>query len=113
MRDGHGITQLWTISPNGGVARQVTANDFDISSAFTWSPDGAWIAHTMDQSVCHTHVQTGHTIRLTQPNSATPLRPEACVYSPNGKQIAYVREVTTDGQTWNQIFTTTVAATQP
>ncbi|MEA3341959.1 MAG: biopolymer transporter Tol, partial [Chloroflexota bacterium] len=105
MKDDAGVVQLWTISPNGGEPVQLTRNQHDISSAFTWSPDGRWIAHMMDTSVCTTDTTSGTTFRLT--NAADDQyapRPEACVFSPDGKQIAYVRPVMSSGRPCNQIF---------
>jgi len=105
-----GIVQLWTISPNGGEPRQLTHNLHDIASAFTWSPDGKSIAHVMDNSVCVTDTTTGMTTRLTpRSNNATAPRPEACVFSPDGKEVAFVRRVPAQGKAFNQIFTVTVA----
>jgi Tol biopolymer transport system component len=105
MRDEVGIAQLWTISPNGGALRKVTNNRDDVSSAFSWSPDGRFIAHTMSESVCLTSVESGKTISLTQSAPGMPLRSEACVFSPDGQKIAYVRRISNGKQTWNQIFT--------
>ncbi|HLA50576.1 MAG TPA: DUF3748 domain-containing protein, partial [Thermodesulfovibrionia bacterium] len=65
MKDKDGIVQLWTISPNGGEPLQITHNSWSIASAFTWSPDGSYIAHVMDNSVAMTEVATGKTFRLT------------------------------------------------
>lgn len=104
MRDDNGTVQLWTISPNGGMPVQVTQNASDIASAFTWNPEGTLIAHVMDAAVCVTLVTSGSTHRLTAPTPITPPRPEACVFSPDGRQIAFVR--TMDGV--NQIFTVSV-----
>jgi dipeptidyl aminopeptidase/acylaminoacyl peptidase len=101
-----GVQQIWTISPNGGAPRQLTHNRQDITSAFAWSPDGGRIAHTMDNSVCVTDVATGVTTRLT-PRSATAPRPEACVFSPDGSKIAFIRTI--DG--FNQIFTVPAPST--
>ncbi len=105
MKDADGIVQLWTVAPTGGVPRQLTRNQFGIASAFTWSPDGKWIAHLMDGSVCVTDAATGTTRRLT-PRCKSPWqpRPEACVFSPDGRSIAYVCPVQQQGKTWNQIF---------
>ncbi len=99
MRDAAGIVQLWTVSPNGGEPRPMTRNPHDIGSAFTWSPDGTFVAHVVDGSVCTTDAATGATTRRT-PKGDPPPRPEACVVSPDGRSIAYVRTV--DG--WNQVF---------
>ena len=105
LKDDTGIVQLWTISPGGGEPSQLTHNSHDIASAFTWSPDGRRIAHVMDECVCITDAASGTTHRLTQRTSSLNApQPEACVFSPDGHQLAYVRPVTSQGQTWNQIF---------
>jgi WD40 repeat protein len=105
MRDDAGIVQLWTISPNGGPPQQITRNSFDIGSAFTWSPTGRFIAHVADNSIFVTEVATGNSTRLTErrDDSQSPL-PQACVFSPDGKQIAFVRPVSTSVATYNQVF---------
>ena len=105
MRDDAGIVQLWTVSPQGAPLAQVTRNPWSIASAFSWSPDGKWIAHAMDNSVFVTEMSTGKSIRLT-PRVADDLapRPEACVFSPDGSRVAYVRNVLVGNQRWNQIF---------
>jgi len=105
MKDDAGIAQLWTVSPNGGAPRQLTHNAWPIASAFTWSPDGRWIAHAADGSVCMTNTMTGETVRLTSraPDADAP-RPEACVFSPDGREIAYVRSVEEGGRRSNRIF---------
>jgi hypothetical protein len=99
MRDAAGVVQLWTVSPNGGEPRQLSGNPHDIASAFTWSPDGTFVAHVMDGSVCTTDAANGVTTRLTAKGGPPP-RPEACVVSPGGRHIAYVRPV----GGWNQVF---------
>lgn len=116
MRDDVGVVQLWTVSPSHGQLLQLTRNPQDVASAFTWSPDGKWIAHGMGGSVCVTNAQTGATHRLTGAfTEAHAPRPEACVFSPDGRHIAYVRPMADsveladhsaadDSQTRNQIF---------
>ena len=109
MKDDTGVVQLWTVSPNGDAPQQVTHNVHDIASAFTWSPDGRWIAHVMDRCVCITEVSSGVTHRLTRStDDAHAPRPEACVFSPEGKRIAFIRPVTSGGKTWNQVFLITL-----
>jgi len=110
MRDDTGVVQLWTVSPCGGEPRQLTRNANDIASAFSWSPDGRMIAHMMDGSVCVTNARTGATLRLTPPreSSAAPL-PLACVFSPDGRHIAYQRVVpSATGAVFAQIFVATL-----
>ncbi len=100
MRDDVGVVQLWTVSPNSGQLTQLTRNLQDIASAFTWSPDGQWIAHVMGGSVCITNTSTGETLRLTKVFAdAEAPRPDACVFSPDGSQVAYVRPVAIGGTT--------------
>jgi hypothetical protein len=105
MKDDAGFVQLWTISATGGDPRQLTQNASDIASAFTWSPDGRSIAHVLNRSVCITDAESGQTRRITprQPAEFAP-RPEACVYSPQGDKIAYVRPAISGGSVYNQIF---------
>lgn len=105
MKDNAGVVQLWTVSPNGGAPRQVTRNPADIASAFTWSPDGKQIAHAMDNSAWVTEVATGMSRRLTsRTDDSTSPQPEACVFSPDGRHLAYVRRVVESGQPSKQIF---------
>lgn len=105
MQDGAGVVQLWTVPPLGGAPRQVTRNATDISSAFTWSPDGRRIAHTFDGSVCITDVTVGRTERLTPRRTGqdAPL-PFACVFSPDGRTVAYLRNVGAGGAIFSQVF---------
>jgi hypothetical protein len=109
MKDDGGVVQLWTVSPNGGPPRQLTRNPWPIASAFTWSPDGRWIAHAIDGSVAVTDAASGETHRLTprSEDKAAP-RPEACVFSPDGRRIAYVRRVPSPERPANQIFVATL-----
>jgi dipeptidyl aminopeptidase/acylaminoacyl peptidase len=105
MRDDVGVVQIWTISPSGGEPRQLTRNPFDVASAFSWSPNGRSIAYVADNSVLVSDVATGVATRLTNHvDDSTSPRPEACVFSPDGKRIAYVRPVENNGRIFNQIF---------
>jgi hypothetical protein len=50
-------------------------------------------------------VATGKSVRLTaKTGTPYPLRPEACVFSPDGRRIAYVREVEGGEGRFNQVF---------
>ena len=104
MKDERGLVQLWTISPGGGTPAQLTRNPWSVASAFTWSPDGRFIAHVMDQSVFVTDATSGESQRLSArgPEEQAP-RPEACVFSPDGRKIAFVRRLRTDGALCNQV----------
>ncbi len=105
MKDEYGIVQLWNVSPRGGEPRQITRNPTDIASAFTWSPDARAIAHVMDGSVCVTDIATGQTRRLTERLTGEKApQPFACVFSPDGGQIAFLRNVASGGVSFAQVF---------
>lgn len=94
MKDERGVVQLWSVSPNGGGLRQISRHPSGIASAFTWSPDGRWIAHVMDGSVFVTDVNDGTGRRLTpRRDGADAPEPFACVFSPDGRQVAYTRRI--------------------
>jgi Tol biopolymer transport system component len=104
MKDDAGIVQLWTVSPNGGAVRQVSTNPWPVASTFTWSPDGRQIAHVMDNSVCMTDAASGQTRRLTsRTDDASAPRSETCVFSPDGKRIAFMRRLPSPSESANQI----------
>jgi hypothetical protein len=105
MRDSTGVPQFWSIAPTGGAPRQLTHLSGGVSSAFSVSYDGQWLAHTASGCVCRTSTTTGHTQFLTTPTD--PLfapRPEACVLAPHDQRIAYIRPVALGDQLWNQVF---------
>ncbi len=105
MRDDAGVVQIWTISPLGGEPEKFMHNSFDVSSAFSWSPSGNSIAYVADNSIFTTDAATGETIRQTErTDDAIGPRPEACVFSPDGTRIAYVRHVLGKRGSFNQIF---------
>jgi hypothetical protein len=105
MRDDAGVVQLWTISPDGGEPRQITTDPCHVASAFTWDPLGRRIAYIADGSVMVVDATTGKSTRLTdRDRDAHPLRPEACVFSPSGERVAYVRSVEGPAGRFNQVF---------
>lgn len=76
-----------------------------LSSAFTWHPNSRHLAAIVDKCVCVIHTDTGDVKPLTPPSDPPP-RPEACVVSPDGTMIAFVRPV----NGFNQIFIVDVPA---
>jgi Tol biopolymer transport system component len=88
---------------------QITRSAWSIASTFTWSPDGRSIAHVMDNSVFVTDASSGVSRRLTaRSDDAAAPRPEACVFSPDGKSIAFVRRMGGQGSVFNQVFVVAV-----
>jgi sugar lactone lactonase YvrE len=112
MRDDRGVVQLFTVSPNGGPPVQVTRDDWSVASSFSWSTDGRRIAYVADSSVFFVDVTSGASMRLTDRTIAALPRPEACVFSPDGRRIAFMRSVAGQGtklgdaaaKVHNQIF---------
>ncbi|ELV7527522.1 DUF3748 domain-containing protein [Edwardsiella ictaluri] len=99
MRDEQGVVQLWLISPNGGEARQITHGAHDVQSAFNWHPDGRSVLMVMDNSVVRCDVASGAVTRITG-RTAQPPCADAVIPSPDGRWVAYMREV----NGWTQIF---------
>ncbi len=105
MKDDAGVVQIWTVSPRGGEPRQLTRDPWGIASAFTWSSDGRFIAYIADGSVFMADAASGDSRRITERcDDASQPRPEACVFSPDGRRIAFARVMPTNGAAWNQIF---------
>jgi hypothetical protein len=109
MRDDDGVVQIWTVSPLGGKPQQLTRNSFDVASAFSWSPDGNLISYVADNSVFVSDTTSSEVIRLTaRCEDASSPRPEACVFSPDGKRIAYIRPIHRGGALRNQIVVVSI-----
>ncbi|MCX7431353.1 MAG: DUF3748 domain-containing protein [Planctomycetia bacterium] len=97
MRDDLGIVQLFTVSPNGGRPVQVTRDEWHVASSFSWSPDGQQIAYVADSSVFVVDTASGTSTRLTDRTITAEPRPEACVFSVDGRRIAFMRSVAGGG----------------
>lgn len=99
MKDDFDVIQVWLISPLGGDLIQVTNGQYSVQSAFSWSPDGRSLAFVMDNSIVLCDVVSGVVTRLTQKSTDNPL-PDAVVFSPDGRYVAYMRKV----DNFTQIF---------
>jgi len=118
MRDERGIVQVFTVSPNGGEPVQVTRDEWSVASSFSWSPDGRQIAYAADSSIFVVDAASGTSTRLTVPDTTVPPRPEACVFSPDGRRIAFIRSLAggstqsgdPEAPVHNQIFVVDVPA---
>jgi len=103
MKDDHGVVQLWSISPNGGTPQQITRSASDIQSAFSWHPQQHSLAFICDNSVMLCEAGSGKMRRLTARSDRAPSG-DAVVISPDGQQVAYMRDI--DG--YRQIFTAAI-----
>lgn len=99
MRDDNGVVQLWLISPNGGEPRQLTHCETGIQSAFNWHPSGEALGFVLDNRIALCDTTRGEITFLTA-DHVNPPSGDAVVFSPDGKQIAWMEE--TDGfrQLW-------------
>lgn len=108
LKDDAGVVQLFVVPTNGaGSMRQVSHDGWSITSSFSWNHQGTRIAYAADNSIFTVEVASGITHRLTDrsPDTEAPL-PIACVYSPDGRRIAFERNLPNpDGKgRSNQIF---------
>ncbi len=87
--DAAGVVQLWTVTPTGRSV-PVTTGSLSVDSCFTWHPDGERVACVIGGRVCLVNATVGSVTALTEPCEHPP-RPEACVISPDGKRVAFVR----------------------
>lgn len=99
MRDDAGVVQLWLISPQGGEPRQLTHHTLGIQSAFNWHPSGEWLGFVLEGRIACCHAGTGDITFLTEAHAHAPSA-DAIVFSPDGKQIAWMEEVDGYRQLW-------------
>jgi len=99
MRDDTGVVQLWLISPQGGEPRQLTHNSADIQSAFNWHPSGKWLGFVLESRIALCDAQSGEITFLTAGHENPPSA-DAIVFSPDGKQVAWMEEVDGYRQLW-------------
>ena len=101
--DKKGLIQVFAVSPNGGVIKQVSFNDFSVTSPINVSPDGRYLSYIADKSVFITEVSTGKSYRLSPKEEPENLS-GAVVWSNNGKYLAFNRYVRSDKGVFLQIF---------
>lgn len=91
MKDDAGVVQFWTVQARGGM-KQITRAGLGVDSAFTWSPCGTFVVALVDGCISRIELKQGAVKALSAPSKlGDAIRPEACVISPNGKKIAFIR----------------------
>ncbi len=105
-----GVVELHAVSAEGGTSAVLADEPDSVESAFTWSADGRWLGHVRGGQVCVADTTTGRVLRLTAANGLPAPRPEACVFSPDGRRLAYVRNMPAAARAWNQLFVCDVPA---
>ncbi len=108
--DAGGRAKLWTVPTAGGTAVEVL-HAGGVESAFTWHPDGERVACILGGCVVLIDVRTGQIEARTAPGDpADAPRPEACVVSPDGRLVAFVRNLAwAGGGRVNQVCVAAVA----
>lgn len=99
MRDDAGIVQLWLITPQGGELQQLTHSLTGIQSAFNWHSSGKVLGFVTDNRIARCDAQSGEITFLTSDHGNCPSA-DAIVFSPDGKQIAWMEEVGGFRQLW-------------
>lgn len=104
-KDKSGIHQLFAVTINTGVIRQVTQNRFSVQGGFTVHPDGSLVVYAADNSLFVSNIHSGKTDRITPRFSDEQQRPVGTpVYSNDGKYIAYNRFATLNGEQYLQVY---------
>lgn len=99
MRDEAGIVQLWLISPLGGEPQQLTHTETGIQSAFNWHPSGRALGFVLDNRIARCDASSAEVTFLTFDHVNSPSA-DAVVFSPDGKQVAWMEEVGGFRQLW-------------
>lgn len=102
--DNHGHVQFWTFELATGNLRPRTTFPFSISSCFTWHPRTQAVSFIADQSVWLLTLDNRHATRLTPAGSQRAPGHHACVFSPDGSQIAFQSSVSVGSQAHWQLF---------
>lgn len=105
-RDAHGVSQIFTISPNGGKPKQVTEYTSNVTGGLRWHPDGKHLTYLYEGSIvlCSTD-EKAFSERTRVLAEAGEFAPGNLVWSPDGKTLAYNRLVKNDsGKQTQQVF---------
>ena len=99
MRDEAGVVQMWLISAQGDKLRQLTNSRSDLQSAFNLHPSGKWLGFVLENRIALCDARSGEIDFLTDEH-ANPPSADAVVFSPDGKQLAWMEEVDGYRQLW-------------
>lgn len=108
MKDDDGIVQLYSVPTIGGDIKQVSHNDFSITTAFDIDPSGRRVVYGSDEKIYLTYLESGLTECLTPspPQEYSGLR--AIQWSRSGRMVAYNRKVPAGDTSYFQIFTLSI-----
>ncbi|MES1219046.1 MAG: DUF3748 domain-containing protein [Bacteroidota bacterium] len=99
------VIQIFLVSPNGGMPKQLTFNDHPVEGPFNFSPDGKKVAYIADNSILITDLSNGVTERCTPKSSGSDKPTGPVVWGNNGKMLAYNRYLKEKtGNSFLQVF---------
>jgi hypothetical protein len=99
-----GHIQIYGVSPEGGIPKQLTNHEFSIQGPFNFSPDGKYIAYPADNDIFVTNVANNKSYRLTNLKYVKSETVGAPIWSNKGDKIAYNRYVRNGDNDFLQIF---------
>jgi len=105
QKDEEGIVQIHSISPNGGLIKAVTTNDFSADTTFGLSSDGKYLAYGAKEKLYITAVADGKTTLVLPAPSTSTSQLSNINWSNSGHTIAYNRMVALNGEAFYQLFT--------
>jgi hypothetical protein len=100
-RASNGKPQIFVISPSGNEMRQVTDFPNGVQQPACWLPDDRHIVTTSEGQIYVVNVASGAAKAITEPGKG---RTEAIVVSPDGKLVAFNRNVVYDGGRFAEVF---------
>jgi Protein of unknown function (DUF3748)/WD40-like Beta Propeller Repeat len=104
MRDAHGASQIFLMSPLGGKPEQATFVEQGVETDARWHSSGNAIACVAGNRILVTDVRSGPQFgHITVVSERSP-HPFALVWSNDGRTLAFNRTVKTDGKDVVQIF---------
>lgn len=105
-KDAKGISQIFTISPNGGKPRQVTECSSDITGNLRWHPDGKHVTYIYEGSIVLCEVgDAPFEQRVQVLAEPSEFAASNLVWSADGKVLAFNRLVKNEaGKGAQQVF---------
>lgn len=113
-QDAEGIVQIFTISPNGGEIRQLSHLPASVDTPISWSPNGKSLACSSGGRVVIIPADGKKPVYLTESNPAGHRPLHGVIFSPDGKQVAFNRQLPhPDGGSHLQICLADVPLSEP
>ncbi len=103
-KDSLGNAQFWIYELPTGRFQARSSFPFSITSCFTWHPTERAVTFVADGSVWLLLCDRQRALRLTKQNDSLAPSHHACVFSPDGTQIAFQSATADTQQHYHQLF---------